>query len=81
MPETSPSLSLPVDVKDVNPGFLTEALSINYPGVEVVAARQDGVFWGTGTKIRLQVEYNAAGRKAGLPDALLVKGGFSNTGS
>ena len=71
------SIPLPVTVDDVDARFLTEALSINYPGVEVTSARHEGILWGTGTKIKLRVEYNAAGQKAGLPPSLFVKGGFS----
>lgn len=72
------SIPLPVTVDDVDARFLTEALSINYPGVEVTSARHEGILWGTGTKIKLRVEYNAAGQKAGLPPSLFVKGGFAD---
>lgn len=70
-------IRLPVKVEEVTAGWLTEALSVNYPGVEVVSATLDKVLWGTGTKLAMRVEYNRIGREAGLPGSLIVKGGFS----
>ena len=73
-----PGIRLPVRLENVTAGWLTEALAANHPGVEVLSARADDVLWGTGTKLRVQVEYNEAGRAAGLPRALFVKGGFAD---
>ena len=71
------AIRLPVKIEEVTAAWLTEALSVNYPGVEVVSANLDGVLWGTGTKVAVRVEYNRIGRESGLPGSLIVKGGFS----
>jgi len=71
------AIRLPVKVEDVTARWLTEALAVNYPGIEVTSARVENVLWGTGTKVPVRVEYNKVGRDAGLPTSLIVKGGFS----
>lgn len=70
-------IKLPVRVEDITAEWLTTALAVNYPGVQVQSARTDDVLWGTGTKVRVQLEYNERGRAAGLPSSLFVKGGFA----
>ena len=71
------AIRLPVKVEAVTAQWLTEALDVNYPGVEVTSAQVDDVLWGTGTKVQVRVEYNRVGRAAKLPSSLVVKGGFS----
>jgi aminoglycoside/choline kinase family phosphotransferase len=70
-------LPLPIRLEDVSAGWLTAALALRYPGVEVRRATQSEVLQGTATKARMTLEYNEAGRRAGLPATLFVKGGFS----
>jgi len=74
---SNPGIKLPVRVEDITADWLGEALSVGHPGVAVRSARAVDVLWGTGTKVRLQVEYNDKGRAAGLPPILIVKGGFA----
>lgn len=70
-------MRLPVRIEDITSRWLTEALDQRYPGVEVTESRLDKVLWGTGTKVRVELQYNDRGRDQGLPAALYVKGGFS----
>jgi hypothetical protein len=69
-------LPLPVTVDSIDAQWLTLALSRRYAGVEVVESQVEQVICGTSTKIRVALRYNAAGREAGLPPTLIVKGGF-----
>jgi hypothetical protein len=68
---------LPLTVHEVTREWLTEALSTNFPGIEVTRAACVDVLNGTATKVRIRAEYNAAGARAGLPSSFIVKGGFS----
>ena len=76
---TAPSgmLELPVCVEDITADWLTLALSISCPGVQVLRLAHEEVLWGTGTKVCVRVAYNDAGQVAGLPTSLFVKGGFA----
>lgn len=71
------AIKLPVKVEDITASWLTEALSSNYAGVEVVSLDAEVPVWGTGTKIRVRLQYNQAGIDQGLPASLIVKGGFA----
>lgn len=71
------AISLPVKAEEVTAQWLGEALSFNYPGVEVTALDADIPVWGTGTKIRVRPQYNQVGQKLGLPPSLIIKGGFA----
>jgi Phosphotransferase enzyme family len=75
--QSEPPQDLPLVVKDVTEGWLTSALALRYPGVEVTSARHETILQGTATKIRVRARYNDLGRKAGLPETFIVKGGFS----
>ena len=68
---------LPITVDDIDAGWLSEALGIRYACVVVTRATRSEVLHGTATKARVALEYNEAGRRAGLPATLIVKGGFS----
>jgi hypothetical protein len=70
-------MNLPIDIKDVTAQWLTEALSVNYPGTEVKSAQLVDVLWGTGTKLLIEVTYNAMGNESLLPPSVVVKGGFN----
>jgi Phosphotransferase enzyme family len=69
-------MKLPVLPEQVSAEWLTQALNERYPKVTVERARVLDVMAGTSTKIRVQVDFDAAGRDAGLPPRLIVKGGF-----
>ncbi len=63
-PQSEPPQDLPLVVKDVTEGWLTSALALHYPGVEVTSARHETILHGTATKIRVRARYNDLGRKA-----------------
>ena len=69
-------MTLPVVPEQVTATWLTQALQLRYPNVTVTHSRVEDRMLGTSTKIRVRCEYNAAGREAGLPSTLIVKGGF-----
>ncbi|MCK9540818.1 MAG: ecdysteroid 22-kinase family protein [Novosphingobium sp.] len=76
MMATPVTIPLPRSPDGLTAEWLTAALQERYPGVEVTALRHGRTVGGTGTKIQLLPEYNAAGCAAGLPAALYAKGGF-----
>jgi hypothetical protein len=59
--------------------WLTETLCRDHPGAEVVSFSSPGGSVGTSTRIALRVQYNDAGRRAGLPTALFTKTSASFT--
>ncbi|CAH2917717.1 MAG: hypothetical protein CPSOU_3113 [uncultured Paraburkholderia sp.] len=69
-------MALPVTVEEVTADWLTAALAFRYPGVEVASCTHVDVLPGTSTKVRVALQYNAAGQAIGLPSRLIVKGGF-----
>jgi hypothetical protein len=67
---------LPLQVEDITPSWLTSALECRYEGVSVESLAIADVMYGTATKVRAHPAYNSRGRELGLPDSLIVKGGF-----
>src|SRR5207237_7024679 len=67
---------LPLAVAGITAKWLTEALSIRHPQVEVTRAEIVDVDHGTSTRIRVRVAYNRSGEDAALPPTLIVKGAF-----
>lgn len=76
MKSGSAVLRLPTRVDEIDAAWLNDALRIWHPDIEVRSARIQSVMPGTATKIRVAVEYDARGRELGLPDSLIIKGGF-----
>lgn len=70
-------LPLPLTVENIDAQWLTRALSLRFPGVEVMRSAIVDINPGTSTKIRVRAEYNAAGEAAKLPAQFIVKGGFA----
>ena len=70
------SAPLPRAPDELSAAWVTEALRHRYPGTVVTSLRHGHFIGGTGTKIQLHLEYNAAGQSAGLPPSLYAKGGF-----
>lgn len=70
------ALEIPATLDGIDADWLTAALSTRYPGVEVTAMHHGRLIAGTGTKLRVVLEYNEAGHKAGLPPTMWIKGGF-----
>lgn len=68
--------ALPMSLDEVTAPWLTSVLSARYPGVVVTRLVLSGQIGGTATKVRLELEYNEAGAKYGLPASAWLKGGF-----
>ena len=64
---------LPRGVEDFTAEWLTRALAVRYPGAVVTSCHIGTVISGTATKVRLLLDYNAAGH---LPPTMWAKGGF-----
>jgi hypothetical protein len=69
---------LPLCVKDVTAGWLTEVLARRYPGTVVTQLIQAECKPGFATKLKLELTYNQAGRDQALPGCLWLKGGLSD---
>lgn len=67
---------LPIRIEDLTAQWLTAALRQGTPGVTVNAVQVLDVNHGTCTKIRLALDLDAAGKAAGVPDRVILKGGF-----
>ena len=73
-------ISRPVELDGITSAWLTEALAVRHPGVEVRSVHVGTVIHGSATKVRLLLDYNEAGHRAGLPPTLFLKGGFEAHG-
>jgi len=73
-------LPLPVSLDDVTRQWLSAALATHYPGVEVRSVYFGTRIEGTGFKVRLLLDYNAAGHAAQLPPTMWLKGAFHDYG-
>jgi hypothetical protein len=71
--QTSP---LPLKIEDIDSRWLTTALRTRVPGVTVDDFEIVDVNHGTSTKIRLRLLLDEAGRRAGIPSLVILKGGF-----
>jgi hypothetical protein len=69
-------LPIPRNVSDLTAAWLTIALGSRHQGVVVRHAEADCTVHGAATKVRLKLEYNEAGRYAGLPAVLWAKSGW-----
>jgi hypothetical protein len=69
-------MKLPLSIEEISAVWLTAALRERCPGVTVEQAEIVDVLFGTSTKVRIRVGYDAIGGAAGLPPTLIVKGGF-----
>jgi len=68
---------LPRTLDAVTPVWLSEAISVNYPGVEVTDFSLAGEIDGTASKVRIRLAYNDKGMDYELPTSLWLKGGFA----
>lgn len=69
-------LPLPLTVEDITSAWLTAALQTQVRGAEVLNSRIVERVGGTSTKIRLSLELNDVAKAAGIPEAVMLKGGF-----
>src|SRR4051812_20954145 len=65
--------TVPRSAEAISPRWLTSALCTNVPSAAVVAVEVVGGDDGTSARRALKVDYNDAGRDAGLPERLFSK--------
>lgn len=70
------SCPLPTRIEDLTTEWFRVALREKYPEVTVRSAKLLDVNHGTCTKIRFALDLDEAGRAAGIPDRVILKGGF-----
>ena len=75
MPATS-HRPLPITIEEITREWLTAALRTRAPDVTVRDFRIVDTIHATTTKLRLKVELDDAGKRAGIPELLILKGGF-----
>lgn len=68
-------MKLPLTPDEVSAAWLQQALRFRFPGVVLRDAAVQDVMLGTSTKIRVRLDYEP-GADAGLPQTMIVKGGF-----
>ncbi len=69
-------LDIPETVEAITPQWLTTALAVRYPGTEVRRVDFGTTVHGSGTKVRLLLEYNDAGHGHRLPPTMWIKAGY-----
>ncbi len=74
--EQSPARPLPLEIEEITRDWLTAALRTQAPEATVEHFEIVDILNGTCTKIRLRLQLNAAGRAAGIPELVILKGGF-----
>lgn len=73
---TASYFPLPVTVEGVTAAWLTQALRQHAPGVTIRAAEVVDTIFTTCSKIRLRLDRDEAAVAAGIPELIIVKGGF-----
>jgi hypothetical protein len=67
---------LPITTDEVTAEWLTAALRTRAPDVTVLGAELIDANYGTCSKLRYRLDLDEAGRAAGIPELVMVKGGF-----
>ncbi|TAL03303.1 MAG: hypothetical protein EPO08_04485 [Rhodospirillaceae bacterium] len=67
---------LPLTIEEIDADWLTAALRTRAPGVTVRNFEIVDMMRGTCTKIRLRLDMDEAGKRAGIPETVILKGGF-----
>ena len=67
---------LPTEIAGLTTDWLNAALRTRNPEVTVLDSAVIDINHGTCTKIRIGLEMDAAGKAAGIPDRVILKGGF-----
>jgi hypothetical protein len=67
---------LPVEIEEIDKDWLTRALRTRAPGVTVRGFDVVNMHRSTCTKIRLRLDLDEAGKRAGIPQSVILKGGF-----
>lgn len=68
---------VPASAEHISPAWLTSALCRDVPGAAVVRVERSGGSSGTSERAGLRLEYNDAGRAAGLPTRVFTKSSAS----
>jgi len=76
--DDSQVLPLPLRVDAIDREWLTAALGVGAPGVCVDDFGIVDINHGTCTKIRLRLGMDDAGRRSGIPQTVILKGGFES---
>jgi hypothetical protein len=66
----------PLTLEEIDPDWLTAALRKKYPDVTVKNVEIVDINHGTCSKIRLKLDMDEAGKRAGIPETVMLKGGF-----
>lgn len=69
-------LPLPVEVEEITPEWMTAVLRQEHPDVTIKAVEITEEIRGTCTKLFLRLERDEAAVSAGIPETMLLKGGF-----
>lgn len=77
---TASHFPLPVTVEEITPGWLTAALRTRAPGITIRGCQVIDTTFTTCSKIRLRLDRDAAAIAAGIPERVIVKGGFEAHG-
>lgn len=72
------ALPLPLQIAEIDSAWLTAALRVRFPDIVVEDSELVDVIPGTCTKIRIRLKLNQAGRDAGVPELVFLKGGFED---
>jgi hypothetical protein len=67
---------LPMTLEEIDRDWLEAALRTRAPQVRLKDFQVVDVLHGTCTKVRLQLDLDGAGRRAGIPERVILKGGF-----
>jgi hypothetical protein len=67
---------MPLTIEEITPEWLTQALRTRAPEAGVESVEVVDVMHSTTTKVRLRLGLDAGGRRAGLPEVVILKGGF-----
>lgn len=73
-------LPLPITVEELTPEWLTAAFRTRAPGVTIKACEVVDTIFTTCSKIRLRLDRDQAALAAGIPELVIVKGGFEEHG-
>lgn len=74
--ENSHVRPLPLELGEIDAAWITHALRTRAPGVTCHGVEVVDVIHGTCTKVRLRLELDEAAKAAGIPELVILKGGF-----
>lgn len=67
---------LPTEIEGITTDWLNAALNSRNPGITLKGSEIVDINHGTCTKIRIRLDLDEAGRAAGIPELVILKGGF-----